>query len=97
MKRRESAGHDVNVHAPSTIPKAAALNEKAHALCDEELFLQRCIQHAAIKLEGHRSLDYSVGERNCACRVRHIFHGSKHVLAWRKRCSERLDEQRTDI
>ena len=37
VKRRDSALHDVNVHAPGTVPKAAALNEKATVPFEEAL------------------------------------------------------------
>ena len=51
VKRRDGAARDVNVHAPGAAPKAAALEEKITALCEEELLLQWRVQDAVLMLD----------------------------------------------
>ena len=85
---------------PCAVPKAAPFDEKKKApfLCDEKVMLRWPIEHAAINLERHRPIDYSVGQRSSAGRVRDVFHGSLYVSrTWSELLSERSGVQHGGI
>ena len=67
VKRWDSCGHNINVHATRAIPQTAALNKKAAGLCDDELFLQRRFEQATINLKSHWFCEaHSISERPSA-------------------------------